>query len=139
MISNSFYRKVYYPMDHSNIQRQFCLFINSLRSLSGFICIILHYCNSSVLGVFANCETRLLASSYSVSVSLFTWNNSAPIRQVLMKSDIWGFLKIYRENYRDWWVQSKLRNVLEEQRSHLHRSWSQKSRENSSLIKIWQK
>jgi len=152
LISNSFYRQVYYPIVHSTIRCQFCLFINSSCYLSGFICIILltylfiyllnysmvqspswaansfaasqeiplisrnpkvHYrtqkcpppasilgqphifsytiVNSSVLGVFENCETRLLASSYCVSVCLFTWNNSAPTRQILVKFDIWVF------------------------------------------------
>jgi hypothetical protein len=136
LICNSFYRKVYYPMVHSTIRRQFCLFINSLHSLSGFIYIILHYCNASVIGVLANCETQLLTSSYSGSVSLFTWNNSPDFNETS-----------YMRNFR-----KSLEKVTEIGRSSLSYVTSQKNKDliytaaevrnndkNSSLIKIWQK
>jgi hypothetical protein len=87
LISNSFYRQVYYPMVHSTIRRQFCLFFNSLCSLCGFICIVLHcfkfFCFKGV--------RKLRNATISIAllcVCLFTWNNSAHTRQNLVKLDI---------------------------------------------------
>jgi hypothetical protein len=51
---------------------------------------------TSFLGAFAN--LRKATDSFVMSVCPSAWNNSAFTGRVLSKFDIWGFLKIYRQN-----------------------------------------
>ena len=79
-------------------------FARDARNFAGSATLIAVCPNCSYVCVFfrrvrKNCEKRLLASS-CLPVCPSAWNNSTPTGRILIKLDIWDFLKMCREKFK---------------------------------------